>query len=187
MAALRNFIVRQNGDTWLTVIRDAGLALLDIAATRGGDPVGYLRAMAKAFTKMERPGDAEAFLRRLAREPGRAAEALHQIAELYLKQDPARAGQSATFRLRTGASARDISGKFEVIRRSPDTHFSFPITSADLLGLGQLDIVSIVSDKGEVEWSLVKDASAPVQAKHIGSLKDFETAARDFLVYCNPK
>ena len=80
---------------------------------------------------------------------------------------------------RTGASARDISGKFEVIRRSPDTHFSFPITSADLLGLGQLDIVSIVSDKGEVEWSLVKDASAPVQAKHIGSLKDFETAARD--------
>ena len=103
------------------------------------------------------------------------------------KQDPARTGQSATFRLRTGASVRDISGKFETIRRSPDTHFSFAISSADLLGLGQLDIVSFVSDKGEVEWSLVKDASAPVQAKHIGSLKDFETAARDFLVYCNPK
>lgn len=103
------------------------------------------------------------------------------------KQDTARVGQSATYRLRTGASMRDLNGKFEVVRRSPDTHFAFTITSADLLALGQLDMVSFVSDKGEVEWSLVKDAGAQVQAKHIGSLKDFDKAARDFLVYCNPK
>jgi len=103
------------------------------------------------------------------------------------KQDTARVGQSATYRLRSGASTRDIHGKFEVVRRSPDTHFAFTITSADLLALGQLDMVSFVSDKGEVEWSLVKDAGASVQAKHIGSLKDFDKAARDFLVYCNPK
>lgn len=103
------------------------------------------------------------------------------------KQDVARAGQPATFRLRTGASMREVNGKFEANPRSTDTDFVFPISSADLAALGQLDMVSFVSDRGEVEWSLVKDASAQVQAKHIGSLKDFPGAARDFLNFCNPK
>ena len=63
----------------------------------------------------------------------------------------------------------------------------FPISSADLVALGQLDMVSFVSDKGEVEWSLVKDAGAQVQAKYIGSMKEFAGATRDFLNFCNPK
>ncbi len=103
------------------------------------------------------------------------------------KQDIARLGQSATYRIRTGATMREINGKFEQAKGSSDANFVFPITSADLLGIGQLDMVSFLSDKGEVEWTLVKDAAAQVQAKHIGSLKNFDTAARDFLVYCNPK
>lgn len=103
------------------------------------------------------------------------------------KQDVTRVGQSATYRIRSGATMRDVNGKFEQNRRAPDANFAFSISSADLLGIGQLDMVSFVSDKGEVEWTLVKDPAAPVQAKYIGSLKGFDTAARDFLVYCNPK
>jgi hypothetical protein len=103
------------------------------------------------------------------------------------KQDATRAGQSATYRIRTGASMREVNGKFVANTRSADTDFVFPISSADLVALGQLDIVSFVSDKGEVEWSLVKDAGAQVQAKHIGSLKQFPGATREFLDFCNPK
>ena len=103
------------------------------------------------------------------------------------KQDATRAGQSATYRLRTGASMREVNGKFEANPRTTDTDFVFPISSADLVALGQLDMVSFVSDKGEVEWSLVKDANAQVQAKYVGSLKEFAGATRDFLTFCNPK
>ncbi len=103
------------------------------------------------------------------------------------KQDITRVGQSATYRIRSGATMREVNGKFEASRRSPDANFAFTISSADLLGIGQLDMVSFLSDKGEVEWTLVKDPAAPVQAKYIGSLKGFDKAARDFLVYCNPK
>lgn len=103
------------------------------------------------------------------------------------KQDVTRVGQSATYRIRSGATMREVNGKFEQNRRAPDASFAFSISSADLLGIGQLDMVSFVSDKGEVEWTLVKDPASQVQAKYIGSLKGFDTAARDFLVYCNPK
>ena len=103
------------------------------------------------------------------------------------KQDVTRAGQSATYRLRTGASLREVNGKFEASPRTTDTDFVFQISSADLVALGQLDMVSFVSDKGEVEWSLVKDAGAQVQAKYIGSMKEFAGATRDFLNFCNPK
>lgn len=103
------------------------------------------------------------------------------------KQDVTRVGQSATYRLRIGASLREVNGKFEANPRSTDTDFVFPISSADLVALGQLDMVSIVSDKGEVEWSLVKDAGAQVQAKYVGSMKEFAGATRDFLSFCNPK
>ena len=53
--------------------------------------------------------------------------------------------------------------------------------------LGQLDMVSLVSDQGEVQWALVKSPTATPQAKYVGSLKNFSTAASDFLNYCNPK
>ena len=52
-------LVRGPEDAWLTLIRDAGLAVLDLAAARGGDATGYLRAMAKAFLKIGRFADAE--------------------------------------------------------------------------------------------------------------------------------
>jgi hypothetical protein len=103
------------------------------------------------------------------------------------KQPATRVGQSATFKLRAGAGARDIEGKFEVNRRSPDADFVFPITAADLLAMGQLDMISLVSDQGEVQWALVKSPTATPQAKYVGSLKNFSTAAHDFLNYCNPK
>ncbi len=88
--AMRLF-TRRPGDSWGTVIRDAGLAVLDLAAARGTDAGGYLRAMAAAFLKIGRAGDAEAYYRRLAQEPGAATEAFHLIAELYLSTDPDRA------------------------------------------------------------------------------------------------
>ena len=103
------------------------------------------------------------------------------------KQPATRVGQTATFKLRAGPGARDIEGKFETNRRSPDADFVFPITSADLLAMGQLDMISLVSDQGEVQWALVKSPTATPQAKYVGSLKNFSTAAHDFLNYCNPK
>lgn len=103
------------------------------------------------------------------------------------KQPAARIGQTATFKLRAGPGARDIEGKFAANRNSPDADFVFPITSADLLAMGQLDMVSFVSDQGEVQWALVKSPTATPQAKSIGSLNNFSPAAHDFLNYCNPK
>jgi len=103
------------------------------------------------------------------------------------KQDVTRVGQSATYRIRTGVTIREIAGRFEQNRRAPEASFAFSITPADLLGMGQIDMVSFISDKGDVEWTLVRDAGAQVQAKHIASLKGLSTAARDFLVFCNPK
>jgi len=38
-----------------------------------------------------------------------------------------------------------------------------------------------------VEWALVKNTAAQVQAKYVGSLTGFGAAASDFLNYCNPK
>lgn len=103
------------------------------------------------------------------------------------KQPGTRLGQTATFKVRSGASARDVSGRFEASRNAGETDFVFPITSADLLAIGQPDIVSFVSDTGDVQWALVKNADAQVQARYIGSLRNFSKAAGDFINYCNPK
>lgn len=103
------------------------------------------------------------------------------------KQAAARVGQTATFKMRTGAGVRDIEGKFEANKKSADADFVFPLASADLMGLSQLDLVSFLGDQGDVQWALVKDPAATVQAKYIGSMKDLATASRDFLTYCNPK
>jgi type V secretory pathway adhesin AidA len=102
------------------------------------------------------------------------------------KQAAGRTGD-ATFRVRIGPATRDVQGKFTAKRGSTDTYFAFPITSADLLALGQPDMVSLVSDQGEVQWALVKNAATQVQAKYVGSMTGFGKAAADFLNYCNPK
>ena len=103
------------------------------------------------------------------------------------KQAATRAGQTATYKLRTGATARDVEGSFVTNKKTADTEFVFPIASSDLMAMSQLDMVSILGDQGEAQWAFVKDPAAKVQAKYIGSLKDMGTAARDFLTFCNPK
>jgi len=105
---------------------------------------------------------------------------------MHLGKQGGRTG-SATFKVRAGAGTRDINGKFSTKASTNETSFTFPVTSADLLALGQPDMVSFVSDRGEVEWALVKNTTAQVQAKYVGSLAGFGTAASDFLNYCNPK
>jgi hypothetical protein len=105
---------------------------------------------------------------------------------MHLGKQTGRTG-SATFKVRAGAGTRDINGKFSTKASTNETSFTFPVTSADLLALGQPDMVSFVSDRGEVEWALVKNTTAQVQAKYVGSLAGFGAAASDFLNYCNPK
>ena len=105
---------------------------------------------------------------------------------MHLGKQGGRTG-SATLKVRAGAGTRDINGKFSTKASTNETSFTFPVTSADLLALGQPDMVSFVSDRGEVEWALVKNTTAQVQAKYVGSLAGFGTAASDFLNYCNPK
>lgn len=102
------------------------------------------------------------------------------------KQAAGRMGD-ATFKVRAGAGTRDINGKFQTMRGSSEVTFAFPVSPADLLALGQPDIVSFVSDQGEVQWALVKNPATQVQAKYVGSLTGFGRAASDFLNYCNPK
>lgn len=105
---------------------------------------------------------------------------------LHLGKQAGRAGE-ATFKIRAGAGTRDINGRFSTKAATNETSFTFPVTSADLLAMGQPDMVSFVSDRGEVEWALVKNTAAQVQAKYVGSLTGFGPAASDFLNYCNPK
>mgnify|MGYP000863051276 FL=1 len=103
------------------------------------------------------------------------------------KQPANRVGQSATYRVRTGATGgQEVEGKF-VASKSGDADFVFPIRQADLLAISKLDTVSIVSDTGEVQWAFVKDAAAQVQAKYIASLKNMPKQTEDFIVFCNPK
>lgn len=102
------------------------------------------------------------------------------------KQPANRVGQSATYKIRTGASMLDVEGKFAA-SKAGDADFVFPIKQADLIAISKLDAVSIVSDTGEVQWALVKDPAAQVQAKYIGSLKDMPRQTERFMVFCNPK
>lgn len=105
---------------------------------------------------------------------------------MHLGKQAGRTGE-ATFKVRAGAGTRDIKGRFSTKASTNETSFTFPVTSADLLAMGQPDMVSFVSDRGEVEWALVKNTAAQVQAKYVGSLTGFGAAATDFLNYCNPK
>ncbi len=102
------------------------------------------------------------------------------------KQPANRVGQSATYKIRTGASMLDVDGKFAA-NKSGDADFVFPIKQADLIALSKLDAVSVLSDTGEVQWAFVKDPAAQVQAKYIGSLKNMPKQTEDFMVFCNPK
>ena len=102
------------------------------------------------------------------------------------KQAANRVGQSATYRIRTGASMLEVDGKFAA-NKSGDADFVFPIKQADLIALSKLDAVSVLSDTGEVQWAFVKDPAAQVNAKYIGSLKNMPKQTENFMVFCNPK
>lgn len=101
------------------------------------------------------------------------------------RQDASRVGQTAVYTMRMGAQAMPLPGKFET--GAGGSNFTFDWDSMGLRSVAQLDMVSFASDKGEVEWAFVRDPSAAVNAKYIGSLKDMARASQDFLNYCNPK
>jgi hypothetical protein len=102
-------------------------------------------------------------------------------------QPSARVGQTAVYRIRMGAEAKVVEGKFETNTKNPNADFVFPLTSADLRGMAGMDMVSVVTDAGDVQWAFVKDPAAPVQARYVASLKNLAQESRDYLVYCNPK
>jgi hypothetical protein len=103
------------------------------------------------------------------------------------KQPSARVGQQAVYRLRMGAEAKVVEGKFETNTKNPDADFVFPLTSADLRAMAGMDMVSVVTDAGEVQWAFVRDPAAQVQARYVASLKNLAQQSRDYLVFCNPK
>ena len=103
------------------------------------------------------------------------------------KQPAARVGQMAVFRIRMGAEAKVVEGKFETNPKNPEADFVFPISSADLRAMAGMDMVSVLSDQGEVQWAFVKDPAATVQAKYVASLKGLPQQSRDYLEFCNPK
>ncbi|HVY89740.1 MAG TPA: hypothetical protein VG942_12775 [Hyphomonadaceae bacterium] len=103
------------------------------------------------------------------------------------KQPAGRLGQTASYQIRVGAGSKEIEGKFAANPKAPDPDFVFTMASSDLLNLSQLDMMSVVTDGGEVQWAFVKDPATKVQAKYVGSMKDMTAQAKDFLTWCNPK
>jgi hypothetical protein len=109
------------------------------------------------------------------------------IAARLGKQPTTRVGQSATYRIRMGAEAKSVEGRFETNPKAPEADFVFPLASLDIRTMAQLDMVSVLTDQGEVQWAFVRDPAAQVNAKYIGSLKDMAQQSMEFLNFCNPK
>ncbi len=103
------------------------------------------------------------------------------------RQPSNRVGQSATYRLRLGAEARQVNGKFEASGRPTDSDFVFGLDSPTLRSMAGADMFSMITDGGEVQWSFVKDPATQVQAKYVGSTKNLATESQAYLVFCNPK
>lgn len=103
------------------------------------------------------------------------------------KQAANRAGQSAMYRIRAGAEARQVEGKFEKQAQGPDADFVFGLTSAELRAMAASNTFSVITDTGEVQWAFVNDPATQVQAKYVGSTKGLPQESAGFLVFCNPK
>jgi hypothetical protein len=103
------------------------------------------------------------------------------------KQPATRIGQSATYRIRMGAEAKPVEGKFETNPKAADADFVFPLQSIDIRTMAQLDMVSVLTDQGEAQWAFVRDPAAQVNAKYVASLKGMAQQSLDYLNFCNPK
>jgi hypothetical protein len=103
------------------------------------------------------------------------------------KQPATRVGQSATYRIRMGAEAKPIEGKFQTNPKAADADFVFPLQSIDIRTMAQLDLVSVLTDQGEVQWAFVRDPATQVNAKYVASLKGMAQQSLDYLNFCNPK
>lgn len=103
------------------------------------------------------------------------------------KQPTARVGETATYRIRMGAEAKAVEGKFATNPKTPEADFVFPLQSVDVRTMSQLDLVSVLTDQGEVQWAFVRDPATQVQARYIASLKDMAQQSIDYLNFCNPK
>jgi tetratricopeptide (TPR) repeat protein len=117
--------VQRSDDTWLDVLRDAGLALLDAVVAHGAATAeGYLASMAMAFARMGRGSDGEILLNRLKALPGHTAQALHTIGNIRKEQgdldgalqffdQAALADRSYWPAFNEGGLARASQGRFE--------------------------------------------------------------------------
>ena len=103
------------------------------------------------------------------------------------KQPTTRVGQEATYRIRMGAEAKSVAGKFETNPKAAEADFVFPLQSIDIRTMAQLDMVSVLTDQGEVQWAFVRDPAAQVNARYIGSLNGMAQQSLDYLNFCNPK
>ncbi|HEX5007876.1 MAG TPA: hypothetical protein VFV70_12230 [Hyphomonadaceae bacterium] len=103
------------------------------------------------------------------------------------KQPTTRVGQSATYRIRMGAEAKSVEGKFQTNPKAADADFVFPLQSIDIRTMAQLDMVSVLTDQGEVQWAFVRDPAAQVNAKYVASLKGLAQQSLDYFNFCNPK
>jgi hypothetical protein len=103
------------------------------------------------------------------------------------RQPANRAGQTAMYRLRLGAEAKQVEGKFEAAPKTNDAEFVFGLSSADLRAMAGANMFSMITDGGEVQWAFVSDPGATVQAKYVASTKNLAAESAAYLVYCNPK
>lgn len=104
------------------------------------------------------------------------------------RQPAARVGQNVIYRLRLGAEATPVEGRIEPARMGgAEPEFVFEMKADTVRAMAALDTASVVTDGGEVQWSFVKDPAASVQARYVGSLRNFGAESQAWLVFCNPK
>lgn len=145
---LRRLLRRPDGD-WLEVIREAGLVLVDVAASRGVAVGPHVHAMARAFSKMGRTKDAESYYLRLSQEAGRQAEALTELGELR-------------------TAALDADGAFSFFDRAlavePGYMPAYTAKAAVLNRLNRFDDAIAV-----YKAALKQDPASPVMRSNLGS------------------
>lgn len=101
------------------------------------------------------------------------------------KQDAARTGQSAVYKLKTSKGTVTLDGKFAT--KGTSTDFVFPLETRTVRDISTSTSVTVATDESDVQWGFVVDPNAAMPAKYVASLKNFGAEMDSFLVYCNPK